>query len=548
MRIRKFLLSLLAILMCAALLASCGETETVKKKKKKKKKSNKATSSDVVTDNDNSSDNISSDIIWVDDTDYSNDWDDTSDYDDEEDETKIPIPEIVPEGNTANLMCDVKGGAETEADKLREEILNTKSDLKITGTTYYISSENGDDNNDGTSPETAWKTTDQLTLNAWKFVSGDGVLFERGGIYRTSSPIGVKSGMSYGAYGTGAKPVIYGSVENYAQPDYWTPSKKENVWVLNLPLESAGIVVFNHGESVGRLRSGLLAMEQNGDFYHNSTDGLLYLYLDEGRPNQVYYDIEIGTRRSIFQLSRKVKNVVIDNICMKYVGNFCVQAIGDNANVTVTNCEMGWVGGSLQEDGKESRYGNAVQFWDSANNITCDHNWVYQVYDAGLTFQGSDGSIYENISFSDNLIEYCSYGIEFFTKNHTYGDTNSTSVMKNIDMNNNIIRLSGYGWGEQRPDHSHVSAINGWDTDYKGIQNFNIKNNIFDLSNYNLIYWRFGLANVNLSGNTYYQRTGVNDWAWWVSNNTQLSATDQTSFEEAIKAVDTSAKTIKWLS
>lgn len=553
MRKRKFWLGFIAIIMCAAMLTSCGKTE-----EKKKNIPSKVTSSEDSTSSDNSSseDSTSSDSSDTD-SDYS--WSDTSwaddftyDSDDDEDdviqETKIPVPEIVPKGNTANLMCSVKGGAEAEADKKRNEILNSTSSVKVTGTSYYISSINGDDDNDGLSPETAWKTTDALTVNAWKFGPGDGVLFERGGVYRTSSSISVKSGMTYAAYGTGAKPVLYGSTENYAQPDYWTPSNKKYVWKLKLPLENAGIMVFNHGEAVGTLRTGLLTLTQNGDFYHNNVDGYLYLYLDKGRPNLVYNDIEIGTKRSIFTLSLNVKNVVIDNLCMKYVGKLCVQAIGNNSNITITNCEMGWVGGSLQSDTDQTRLGNAVQFWDSASNITVTDNWVYQVYDAGLTFQGSEGAVYENISFSDNLIEYCSYGIEFFTLKSS---TESTSVMKDIYMNNNIIRMSGYGWGDQRPSSANVSAINGWGTDYNGIENFNIKNNIFDVSKYNLVYWKFtsvSASDINVSGNSFYQRSSDSTWAFWFADAAQSTATNQDEFEKAVKIIDSSAKVIKWLS
>lgn len=61
----------------------------------------------------------------------------------------------------ANLNNPAFGFCENEADTLRENILNSKNtaDLyKITGTKYYISSSDGDDKNDGLSPETAFKT------------------------------------------------------------------------------------------------------------------------------------------------------------------------------------------------------------------------------------------------------------------------------------------------------------------------------------------------------------------------------------------------------
>ena len=48
---------------------------------------------------------------------------------------------------------------EMKSRELREKIRNAKPVLDIKGTTYYVSAD-GDDNNDGLSPETAWKTLD----------------------------------------------------------------------------------------------------------------------------------------------------------------------------------------------------------------------------------------------------------------------------------------------------------------------------------------------------------------------------------------------------
>ena len=65
--------------------------------------------------------------------------------------------------------------------KSREEILNTKDELNIEGTTYYVSN-SGDDNNDGLTPKTAWKNPERLN-KTWLY-PGDGVLFKRGDLFR----------------------------------------------------------------------------------------------------------------------------------------------------------------------------------------------------------------------------------------------------------------------------------------------------------------------------------------------------------------------------
>ncbi len=110
----------------------------------------------------------------------------------------------------------------------KKEILSTKDQLEISGTAYYVSND-GDDNNDGKSPQTAWKTLNKVT--AASVVEGDGVLFKRGDLFRgtfTAMP-----GVSYGAYGEGDKPKFYSGDKNLADKNLWELYDKEhNIWKL----------------------------------------------------------------------------------------------------------------------------------------------------------------------------------------------------------------------------------------------------------------------------------------------------------------------------
>ena len=78
-------------------------------------------------------------------------------------------------------------------------------------TTYYVKSE-GLDTSNGTAPDRAWKTMSKV--NGFTFAAGDSCLFERGGTwYETLTPHdnGTATGyISYGAYGSGPKPIING--------------------------------------------------------------------------------------------------------------------------------------------------------------------------------------------------------------------------------------------------------------------------------------------------------------------------------------------------
>lgn len=81
--------------------------------------------------------------------------------------------------------------------------------------TYYVSP-TGNDASAGTSTTAPWRTIDRVNQLGNGLNPGDQVLFQRGGVYRgklTISDSGVSGNpMVVGAYGTGADPVITGSV------------------------------------------------------------------------------------------------------------------------------------------------------------------------------------------------------------------------------------------------------------------------------------------------------------------------------------------------
>jgi len=557
---RKQIFSLIAVMLSMLLLCSCRYpgtvsevTEVVEEKiiGGESENTDSSETDDTSFEDDSSDDNISQDNASTDSSaDSENDADDTG----KNEAVDLNVGEIIPKGNTAVLMDNVKGKSDKQAEAMRKKILNSKDSLKIKGTTYYVSSRNGNDNNDGLSPETAWATADAIDVNSYMFEKGDAVLFERGCIYRPTSQIFCRSGITFGAYGKGAKPVIYGSVENYSKAGYWQPSTKKNVWKLSFALEDAGIIVFNHGKEVGYKQGGLLAVNKNGDFYHNVAENTLYLYLDKGRPNQVYKDIEIGTRRAVFTIPMGVSDVTIDNICMKYSGNFGVQAIGGHKNITISNCEIGWIGGSYWEDGKTERYGNGIQFWDDAKNTTVENCWVYQCYDTGLTFQGSYYAIYDNVKFIDNLLEYHVMSIEFWNQ-ETPVTVNKHGHMEDIEISGNICRFAGYGWGNQRPNPQTTCHIAGGVNYMYHINSMLISDNIFDLSTHSLFNWGYGDFQTNgadkdivMKNNSYFQgKCSQNRVLSFPGQKGYLIATNQDEFEAAVKKIEANPKKVAWV-
>lgn len=443
-------------------------------------------------------------------------------------------------GISLQAASKLSGGADAAAESLRNKIEQV-SDTVASQRVYYVS-ESGKYNNSGLSSD------QPITLEKLRNISlssGDAVLFKRGDTFRISETIEVVSGVSYGAYGTGAKPVISGSLRNYADEGIWS-TDDGNMWRVTVDSINAATVVFDNGEYVGFSKSSLEDVKNDGDFYFDAVNKTLYLRLGQYNPGSYFNSIEIASSSSAFSGSFK-KNVTLQNLDVRHIAVHALRFVGCK-EFNITGCEIGWVGGGWFSIGSYI-LGNAIEFWDGIQDCTIKNNHFYQVYDAAITFQGSTGNgVYKNLSFTDNLIEYCSMNFEFWDSSDMNSASNAT--MSNISFTDNILRFSGYGFsGLQRRDTGNQAFILAWHYIYKAenIIDFNIKNNIFDVAN-SYFYYASRLGNmVTVSDNTYYQNG--NSPYNTVEYNTLggvIYAKDYESFESAIKTFD-SNPVVHWL-
>ena len=457
--------------------------------------------------------------------------------------------------NTANTEEGAKIVAEVDtlAMQKKEAILNTATSVTVTGTKYYMSS-SGNDNADGLTPETAWRTIEKL--NSVSLKEGDGVFFKRGDVFRVAadSRMFVSNGVTYSAYGEGKKPEIYGSPENGADPAKWTLYNAEkNIWRYERKMIDQGGLIFNDGESFAvkvlahydSSTGKFLDLKTRADFdIANSlgnhtifcetltapgnypsigtTKGYLYLRCDEGNPGDVFKSIEFMPATHIATAKEEdynFRNVLWDNICMKYGGAHALHAISGN-DFTVQNCEFGWIGGGVQgytwrnSAGDPIRYGNAVEVGYGIK-YTVKNCYIYQCYDAGVTFQATSvDCIDTDVDFSDNLFENCQYPIEYWLD--TPSKDPQKAYIENFRISGNIMRMTGFGFCEQRPDPITAAHIKGW-TKYNYVRNksYIIENNIFDRSKYMMLH--IGLTHTHLGDSTPVMRN--NTYIQYVSEN-----------------------------
>lgn len=375
-----------------------------------------------------------------------------------------------------------------------EEIKNTKTSVEVTGKKYYFAN-NGDDANDGLSPEKPKKTLEALA--GINLLPGDGVFFKRGDTFR--GQIIARTGVTYSAYGEGAKPNIYASPANFAGADNWEQTEVANVWKLKTPItHDVGLVVFNEGEAWTEKRikgrpefkdGGLANLDVDLAMWHDvvaPTDvaGYVYVRSDKGNPGALYNSIELNPRAHIIKVGSN--DVTIDNLCIKYTGAHGISS-GGVENLVVTNCEFGFIGGSWFRTDTLSRYGNAVEIYGAVDGYVVDNCYIYHCYDAGVTHQLTQSPekecIMADIHYTNNVITYTSYPVEYFINKPNPGVQHA---YLGLEISGNIIRMTGYGFGDQRPDKTAAAGIKSWNT-YNAAEDYVMNNNIFDRSKYMLI-------------------------------------------------------------
>jgi len=430
-----------------------------------------------------------------------------------------------------------------------EEIRNTPNmDMsKITGKCFYVSP-NGNDTNVGLSEKAPFRS---ITKAICTSKEGDTILLERGGYWREK--IKMPPNRTITAYGEGNKPIISGSPENGAGAEKWTLDYEgengEKIWKFhNEAMTDIGIIAFDGGEDFQYKGFAKKSMpnciagkwtcqgapereydyrkelsdlmffhkadsEYNGDFI--ATDraiGPVYLRCDRGNPGEIYDQIEFNTKGHTILIGNS-NGVTVDNICIVHTGSHGIGA-GTVNDLTVTNCVIGWIGGSLQsytrnEIGSCFRYGNGVEIYGGCERYTIENCYIYQCYDAGIThqysFRAKGDCIMEDVLYKNNVITDCVYNIEYFHSEYE----GYTRTGKNILFEGNLLRRAGFGFGQTRPNGGGDGNIRSGGVS-NPFKNFVIRNNIFDRSLTNLVQCETQAEEYipKMEGNTYIQGIG----------------------------------------
>ncbi len=402
------------------------------------------------------------------------------------------------------VSAGIEKSLNDEADRRKAEILNSENLITpadVEGTCYYVSSIHGNDKNDGLSPETAWKTASKLVdVRAGGLVRiqvakpGDGVFFERGSTFGPSLSTNAagdycllaQSGVKYGAYGVGAKPV-FSAGHDLSDESLWEKTGYEGVWrctetfkgtditpsyndIGNIIFDDElwGVKIYTEGNKLG---DGVLAVDlgivtngrdtyavdglemknvgsMNGElmYFQDYSTGELFLRCSKGNPGSVFDKIIASPRGDVIKLPEPENGEMtcLDNLVTKYSG---ADGIFFETNAKITNCECYFTGGCFQGDGitDMTRFGNAIGNYGDCEKVLVENCYVYGVYDSGLSVQVSSG-VMKNVIFRNNVIENANMSVEIFN-----GDALDGALTENVFVSDNIIRNAGYGLGSTTP-------------------------------------------------------------------------------------------------
>lgn len=320
-------------------------------------------------------------------------------------------------------------------------------------TTYYVSSSNGDDNNDGLSAKTPKQHIYAIGKkeNVHILLKCGDVFFEQ--IISYSNSV-IES------YGQGNKPVLCG-FKVLMNPQAWTYDEHEGLWKIDLQ-DEANFAGMKHGDVTDdRINNVGFIYDPQADKVYGNRVKLINNLKDDGS----FYITDLFVTKSLksdsfrflrWKINRDPRD--IKHLCfpMWLIGvknlNNCelrnIAIVGFNFGVVncngtvVDKCQIDLIGGSVQL-GQQYwvRYGNGIEYiWANKDNEV-KNCLISRTYDCGVSIQSSgkfNGSP-KNIHFEGNRFYHCRQAFEFFLN----AKNDYKPQYLNCSFSNNICYMMG---------------------------------------------------------------------------------------------------------
>ncbi len=375
--------------------------------------------------------------------------------------------------------------------------------------TYYVDATGGNDTNSGISEATAWKTISKI--NSRSFSPGDFILFKRGETWRgqlsVSSSGSAGSPITFGAYGTGDKPKILGSL-NLGSTGSWT-QEGTNLWYAAAPIQ-IGNIIFNSESSLGAKVASKTDLDVQGEFWWDDPNDRVYLY-SISNPGSHYTAIEAAQNIEASVIINSNKSyITIQDLDLRYMARHGIKLDGWSGNVDniiIERNNISYIGGRYVSG--TLRDGNGIDIYDRASNVYIRYNTIDNAWDSGITFEGSQESFtWSNIYTYYNIIKNCEHGLEI-------GAVKSSTTWSGIYYYNNVVYNSGGGWSHNVRLDPYGDGMVIWGLP-SSMSNVKIENNLISSCIYNILKETSNWTGITLDYNLYYPdgstKFGYNSW------------------------------------
>jgi hypothetical protein len=331
-------------------------------------------------------------------------------------------------------------------------------------TTYYVSEGGGGDT-----------LATIAEVNALSLGAGDSVLFKRGDTFRgsvgntTSDGGSAVADLVYSAYGSGAKPILLGSISANNTSD-WN-DLGGNIWSNNNAsfTVDVGNLIFADG-TCGIKVATSAELNAQGEFWYSFTGDSIAIY-SVGNPATVYTTIECALKRNVI-VAHYNDYTTYENLDIRYTGGHGISGY-DNNYITIQYCDFSYIGGGDLYEDYTVRYGNAIEFYASAQHCIVRYNKINQCFDTGITAQGwEEGQIMKDIRIYYNIIENCNWTMELF---HHGTDAEIDSIF--FENNTCINAGANFGHNERWSAGRNAGHFVFWDYNASA-QRVYVRNNI----------------------------------------------------------------------
>ncbi|KYK27217.1 hypothetical protein AYK26_04100 [Euryarchaeota archaeon SM23-78] len=338
----------------------------------------------------------------------------------------------------------------------------------VQATTYYVDATAGNDAWSGTSPSTPWKTISKI--NSESFNPGDQILFKRGETWREQLTV-PSSGNStdritFGAYGTGDKPKIYGSTEVSG----WT-NEGGNLWYTNCASDPLSVWFVNTDKTItwGYKESSKSNLNTEYEWWWDSGNNRIYVYA-ASNPDSRYTSIEKPARYYCIYANGK------NYITIQYLDasfNQPTTAVGYAAiwahkcdNIIVEYCNAHHTGVLT------SVTGDAIKIINS-NQATVRYNTCYFAGRRGIALLHTTPSTMDDAVIEYNTVFDCYHSMIDLFETNAPGTFDGAIVRYNHCYND-----ADYGQGYQKlVNHAILAGGHTGVSSYR-ITNVKIHNNI----------------------------------------------------------------------